>query len=964
MAMGASCAAIAKAWPPLLLLLPLLQLPHLAAAARPGSPARHAVSRRPQFALLAADARAGANSSTAPSCLRSVQGHPSEISCPQDCPFLRAEPTQMCGFTCVAAGHCRDDDPLASFANPETMRCEGCKAVACAKCRTSWKCAECQEGFVLSRFGTCVSPYRGAWWIVYLTLLLIIGPIVYYIVMLPLRPTVNGQSLEKGLEFREECKLLEPHTGLPYKIWRNLGGHYVSGIGVMLHFRWQQMVIAWSILVFLVLLGLSFFFKTRPSAIKHDPGSPKAFASCEHEVVQQEHEFVVMEKVYFFATLAIYIISTVGSLMFAIHQRRTAHRTTEEVISMGDYAVLATGFPVMPGTSNCEEEIKTFFQKQFPDLQVVGASVCWNIRDGETREWVEDLTNEDLFELDVSFDAISGDESRRSPSKSHLLENSYRRLEVFDTIFGIGPGLLSDDKKPEKTPEQIEAKLGALETTGSAFIIFGTERQAQQVLDRARQSPLSFDDDHPLTLQQDDYEPETIIWSGFGTSMLILIRNLILGNLAIFVGVLILDIFFYAPYVVYIFMYADVKGMVGGGMIQGTLLGLLITVCNQIIYLVIGVIAEKCGFKFLSYQRQFYVVQYTVAVFFNTCIDLWTVMLLAQGFSVQDITAKLQDPANAMGDGGILSPKAIAEQPAVQRSVYIQLLTYLYPGCLLIPFLLEPLVAGFLTYLLPQWLVRSRPEVNVAEAERRLAAPDFDLSRYGDILVNVMLCVLTLSFTYRDLYQVFAWLAISLVIIYCWDHYRFLRCSRHSVFSSPLMEFTSHWLVAVPCAILAAVLVFHAWAASDDGFLEPVADLWRHSLREIIFDKLCRSYLRLARQTILWYMFAAFVGHLVVHFAILFWIVPAHSSTHADHDDMVPYAETAGGSPSTWFNVNPVHTLRSKYIFKHNPPCVPYAVGKAYLQKKNNDIGQYYAPVQSPKALKQKTQELGFGGGV
>uniref|UniRef100_A0A7S4T2U1 CSC1/OSCA1-like cytosolic domain-containing protein n=1 Tax=Alexandrium monilatum TaxID=311494 RepID=A0A7S4T2U1_9DINO len=952
----------------LLLVLISAFLPHLASAARPASAHRHTghksrtrrsqrPDRRPAGVLLAVRALESTNTS-APACLRKQQGHPSEIQCPEACPFLRAEPTEMCAFTCVAEGQCHADDPLASFANPETMRCEGCKAVACAQCKTSWKCAKCQEGFVLSRFDTCISPYRGIWWLAYAFILLVVFPVVYYIVMLPFRPVVNKAVLEKGMDFREVCKLLEPSTGLPYRLWRNLGDHYLAGIGVMLHFRWQQLVIAWSLLVCLTLLVVSCFFKTRPAAIKHEPGSPKAFASCEHGIVQQEHEFVVMEKTYFFVVLAIYIISTVGSLAFAIFQRRCANRTADEVISMGDYAVYATGFPIWEGTVKCEEEVKAFFQKCYPDLDIVGASLCWDLYDKKTREWVEEENQKDLWDLDCQLDAQSGDEARRT-SRGELLAQDAKwkntRLECLDVIWGIGPGVTSEEKSEETPEEEVEAKLKLMKTTGAAFIVLGTERQCQEALKRARQSPLLFDEKHPITIAETGVEPETVAWSGFGTSLLVFVLNLILGNIAIFACVIILDIFFYAPYVVYIFMYSDVKGMVGGGLIQGTLLGLLITVCNQIIFQVIGVIAEKCGFKFMPAKRKFYMVQYTVAVFFNTCVDLWTVMLLAQGFSVQEVASKMQDPVHAMGDGGVLSPKAIAEHPAVQRSVYVQLLTYLFPGCLLIPFLLEPVVAGFVSYLLPTWLVRSRPEVDVQEAERRLAAPDFDLSRYGDILVNVMLCVLTLAFTYRDLYQVFAWLTVSLVIIYCWDHYRFLRCSNRAVFSSAATEITAQWLIAVPCGILAGVLVFHIWAASDNGFLEPMADLWNHTLKQILLDDLTRSYLRLARTTIVWYMLAAFAGHLLFHFAILFWLVPEYSGVHAEHDDTVPYATTAAVSPSTWFNANPVHTLRSKHIFKHDPPCIAYLVGKAYLQKPNPQIGQHYECLTTPKMLRANT---------
>lgn len=354
-------------------------------------------------------------------------------------------------------------------------------------------------------------------------------------------------------------------------------------------------------------------------------------------------------------------------------------------------------------------------------------------------------------------------------------------------------------------------------------------------------------------------------------------------------------------------------------------------------------------------------VQYTVAIFFNTCIDLWTVMLLAQGFSVQDVAGKMADPTHAMGEDNILSPKALAEQPAVQRQAYTQLLTYLFPGCLLVPWLCEPLGITVITYFLPKWLVRSRKEVTVADAEKRLAPPEYDLARYGDIIVNIMLCVLTMAFTYRDLWEVWAWMFLSLCIIYVWDHYRMLRICSRTLFSSPVMEYTAQWIIAVPCAMMASLVVFHVWAASDDGFLEPLTVVVRHALH---LDTTGHVSFLLSRHTILRYMFFAFVGHLVLHFSLLLWIVPKFSKDMADHDDKVPYPETAKISPCTWFNSNPVHCLRSKYIYEHEPPCVVFRPSKEHLLQAAPRIGQYFQPKQpsedTPRLTKRSSTGLSF----
>jgi len=333
-------------------------------------------------------------------------------------------------------------------------------------------------------------------------------------------------------------------------------------------------------------------------------------------------------------------------------------------------------------------------------------------------------------------------------------------------------------------------------------------------------------------------------------------------------------------------------------------------------------------------------------VTFNTCLDLWTVILLAQGMTKNQVMNEMSNPADAMGGDGILSPKSLAEHPGVQRSVYEQLLLYLFPGCLLIPFLLEPIVTNFLTYWLPVWLVRSRKEVTGFEAEQRLAAPPYDLSRYGDILVNVMLCVLALFFTYRDLYLVFIWLLVSLILVYCWDHFRYLRCSQRCYFASPSLDQTKDYLMAFPCAMMAASMVFRAWAASDEGFLEDMHTMWQEVVTENQYGMVLTPMATLSRHTIVRNLITAFFVHLFAHFLLLSHFVPMIGDIGAEHDEEVLYSETAEHAPSTWFTANPVHCLRSKYFFKHEPPCTPCMVGKEYLMQPNPDIGLYFKPAR------------------
>jgi len=882
-------------------------------------------------------------------CNGSKAGHPSDIQCPESCPYLRADALRMCTFVCVAAEHCADENPLSSFADPVSMRCEGCHAAACITCKTSRTCAECQKGFVLSDEGLCQSRVITSWYASFCVIGALASIVLWYLVMLPFRKVINEGALLKGLLFRESSKVCDRDTFQPFDMWIDLGKHMNAGIGLMLHFRWQQVVMVWSFFMVLILVILQCFFNTRPSAIKHDPGAPEAFKACELDLHLQEDNFVFMEQVYFFAALLIYIFSTVGCIVFAVHQRRTSRGASDKEITMGDYALLAKGLPQRPGAVDVEGEIQAFFEQSFPDKSIVGVSVCWDFHDSSAKDWVKDMNEADLRTLDIRFEMQRTSAGNRSfdkePDDLDGTKSGRRcdyQLQCLDCIFGIGPHLLEADQT-----EGIEEKLQEISCSGCAYIVFKTERECKDALEQSRHTPLTFQGER-IELEQQGVEPETVLWDNFGTSGFTCFRNCVLGIICIIISVILLDIFFYAPYVVYIQTYSGVKGKVGGDMIQGTLLGLLITVCNQIIYQLIGVISEMCGFQRYSKKLNFYVVSYTFAVLFNTCLDLWTVMLLAQGMSEEEVVGELADSAKStMGDANavprdILTAKSIAEHPGVQRSVYTQLLLYLFPGCLLIPFLLEPLVTNFLTYWLPLWLVRSRKEVNPFEAEQRLAAVPYDLSRYGDILVNIMLCVLALFFTYRDVYMVFLYMLVSLLVIYAWDHFRYLRCSQRCYFASASLDSTTHYLLAVPCGIMAASMVFRAWAASDEGFLEEFHGTWQETVKQHPYGHIAV----VSRETIFRNLCTAFVVHLLAHFLLLHHLVPRLGEIGEDHDQDVPYDKTAQHTPCNWFTANPVHCMRSKYFFKHEPPCTFSMVGKEYLMQPNPSIGLFYKPAR------------------
>jgi hypothetical protein len=199
----------------------------------------------------------------------------------------------------------------------------------------------------------------------------------------------------------------------------------------------------------------------------------------------------------------------------------------------------------------------------------------------------------------------------------------------------------------------------------------------------------------------------------------------------------------------------------------------------------------------------------------NTCLDLWVVTVVAHGYSFSAV--------DKMAPKDVLSGSL-----AYRRALYVQLLSYLYPGTLFIPFVVEPIVALVFPYYMGKWLVRSRPDIfkRVRVAEDCMSCPYFDLSRYGDILMNVMLCILMLYLSPVDVCWTFFYLTLSLLYIYALDHYRFLRCTQGGVYADNSMDGTAQYLCAVPCALITAKLpVINAQGTAQRYWAVPSIEL-------------------------------------------------------------------------------------------------------------------------------------------
>jgi hypothetical protein len=255
----------------------------------------------------------------------------------------------------------------------------------------------------------------------------------------------------------------------------------------------------------------------------------------------------------------------------------------------------------------------------------------------------------------------------------------------------------------------------------------------------------------------------------------------------------------------------------------------------------------------------------------------------------------------------------------MQRALGHQLFWYAFPCCFLMPFILEPFFANYLPLHIAKLIVRSNAEFQGHRAEQALQFfMPMDLSRYADIMLNVCIAVCILFFPGGYVLQTFAVLCASHVYMYAYDQYRVLRAIPGLNIGSNIVDRCVNMLMALPCCILLSCLIFkfHCLPGYED------ISAWK-IIRE---------------------MAIACTLHIVIHLCVVLFVIPRCGQAFLKHKrTKTSYAQAAGELPCSWFNANPIHCLRSKYIYHHNPPFVPYARGKEHLQTLNKSIGAYFS---------------------
>lgn len=484
-----------------------------------------------------------------------------------------------------------------------------------------------------------------------------------------------------------------------------------------------------------------------------------------------------------------------------------------------------------------------------------------------------------------------------------------------------------------------------LKTSGKVFIVFNTEEDRDNAVDawKARVKEAQKDEDKPMfedklvQLEVCTSEPDGIRWENFNDEGIKfdLAKKVAWGcgcvalALCVWVGV------FYLPFV-WVSSSASYTYGSSPSDLSTFVFGMVVVVGNAMMYTTCSMVTDAMRFPDRSDHEVCYMMFYTLACTFNVILDLVVTAWVAY---------KTLSGVGARMYGG---------QPLEEFDSLIQLLTtygmqrelgenskaYAWPSTFLIPFLIEG-VTIYLPYQLMVLLVRTHSDIHSASAESYLASIPFDLSRYADIHLNVILAVLILFFPGGYNLEIYFGLAVAGVWIYFYDHVRVLRFCPSFSYASMDVDWWAQWMLAFPCAI---ILMGLFWKLNQDleyeisikifGLLGPL--LGNNNLGD-------PSHSSIGCVIIL---VALFCGHIWLHTALLVNVVPYFGVKHETEAEPETYKECGERLPCSWITSNPIHCLRSDYIYGHQPAVLHCVPGKEHLMVANPEIGQYFQDVK------------------
>jgi len=600
----------------------------------------------------------------------------------------------------------------------------------------------------------------------------------------------------------------------------------------------------------------------------------------------------------------VYVGSFISFTLFMVRQLRIAQRLDANEKTMKDFAIELTGLPKLPGN---KPELEKDLQKAVETATgktIVGVSIAWNY--SEQQEIIDRECIRDHDEREV---AMSGVPLADAPDPTADMG------AVHTWMYNKEKDILGPEEEEEVDVKKL---LEELVSSDTAFVVFNTSEDKDSVLSSGIE--IKFDATkygfavESLKTAEVMNEPANLNWHNFDDADAAgLFMRGVKGLFKVYVPALLVWFFgFYVPYAysVYYFNYDNGAELPGYYSLIFT-----IFVCggNATMYVVCDICCDIMGFRYKDSKQCTYMLMYLVACMINVFLDMvvtyYTAFKIMVGLDFRTYHGVRLSEIDSFTEQ--------FETYAMQRSLGANTFAYCWPATFFLCFVLEPFVTILIPYQIGKKIVNTHKEIRGTCAEAYIMAFEFDLGRYGDILLNVFLGILIFFFPGGYIWSLFYAMAFSHTFIYCFDHWRVISV----IPTVKIVSINVDWWAQVSmCACCGVILSCTVMKANCESYTN-------YCLQGLPLVSLCS---------------VACIVHFIVHLLILIYLVPTLGKELEDENFGMTFEAVAKDEARSWFSVNPVHCLRSKYLHGDKPHCRLAAFGKEHFLESNPKIGCHF----------------------
>eukprot|EP00927_Polykrikos_kofoidii_P070395 TRINITY_DN6658_c0_g1_i2.p1 TRINITY_DN6658_c0_g1~~TRINITY_DN6658_c0_g1_i2.p1 ORF type:complete len:1019 (-),score=100.99 TRINITY_DN6658_c0_g1_i2:124-3141(-) len=862
------------------------------------------------------------------------------VRCPSDCPFF-APQRAYCTLNCAIASECEKN-----HAKPDTNRdvCVWCEGTGCVKCvhpKVKQSCVQCSDSYILEG-GECIrssGSFLGSlvFGLIFCFFALVVG---VYGCHLYTRPVITIKEIRRATpnlspsrpeqktnnvsnfvaKIRGLVSIAVGYLSYRWPITTNLTKTSVLGPAVLLMFNFQWFVILWSTCMTILWCGVCLAHNVSvlgQGECKRDTTNLLAWCHGEAAVLetadresQAKMSFLLIGYILSVALLMVYMVKQ--EILFAWEdQMNSTHK---------DFTALCTGLPVMKGDEPVEQMLETWFREAL-GVHVIGVSVCWNFGKHEADVFAQiygdydDLVEaraaefsggsvwDDMMELSVVYHESDeecadaqrpsvGNEERESnvaaeassswaepqPQQEGKLSQFFKKLEM---ELLTTPWIQQASRRPNRHVRTIQYRRASLQDDASP----APDVSFLKAMHTSDSCWVVFDSEEArdtaiglVASMGLQFRGETLKFSQAQTEP----SAVIWENWDCKPLSVMVKRFIVGVSATLFVQLVWFFGVYHYVIISTVPLvpSACVVISNFLLYTLCGQAAVMVKFRFHQDRELLYVILYICAILLQVVLDTY------------NIVKPNQSTDHISYESNIASVSHSASGQAI--------LTYCVPSTFLIPYLGECISYYVLVPVLKSRIVGTQPEMVGVIAEQALEDLPFDLTRYGDLFLNALLLVVGFGYSVDIYFKMLVCLVGSHILILVYDTVRVLR-------SVPNGSFVGAHMDDCTTMFLSLAFNFLLW-------------LYLHGNR---------------KQQVL-----GLLAHMFVHAVWKKIVCPLLTPNIEPRPET--FEETARVRPMTFFSANPVHCLRSQYIYNHCPPCRLCINGKEHLLEVNKDIGCHY----------------------